>query len=136
MLYTISYVSTSDKKFTDTDIHDLLNFVKKHNNENNITGLLIYSEGNFFQVIEGEKKIISDLFEKIKQDSRHYNIIKIFDRENEQKAFSEYDSSFITVGDPLDTNKEFRAFLLREKQQNSDNFKNISYVARKFMKLP
>ncbi len=136
MWHTISYVSTCDKNLKDIDIHNLLNFVKEHNNNNNITGILMYSEGNFFQIIEGEKKTIIDLFEKIKLDSRHYNIIKIFSRESSNKAFSEYDSSFIIVGDTLDSSTEFRSFLLREKQQNSDGFKNISYLARKFMKLP
>lgn len=64
MWQTISYVSTANRLLTNADINELLDFVKVKNNSLNITGILMYSDGNFFQILEGEKTIIKELFKK------------------------------------------------------------------------
>ncbi|MCF4102361.1 BLUF domain-containing protein [Gillisia sp. M10.2A] len=96
MRFAISYVSTVDRELNEKEIIEVLDWSKNWNNSHNITGLLLYSEGNFFQVIEGEKEDIKSLFERIKQDSRHHNIIKIFEREIHKEAFDGYISDFIS----------------------------------------
>ncbi len=134
MLKTISYVSTAHPTLTDSDINELLETVKERNNAYNITGILMYSSGNFFQVIEGQRDILLEVYEKIKLDQRHFNLIKIFDREIADTSFSEYHSSF-TVVTEKNNNQEFQLFLKEQKSHNPDIFKNISYLAHKFMKL-
>ncbi|MFD2564440.1 BLUF domain-containing protein [Aquimarina rubra] len=134
MWRTISYVSTADPSLTNAEVNELFKFVKKNNNSKNITGILMYSDGNFFQVLEGEKDQIQSLFEKILLDSRHYDVIKIFDRAIPNCSFSQYHSSFIVLGEKYN-HKELQHFLREEKSHNPDNYKNISYLANKFMKL-
>jgi hypothetical protein len=112
----------------------LFEFVKLKNNDLKITGILMYSDGNFLQVLEGQKDLIDPLFKKIKQDSRHYNIINIFDRAIINPCFSKYHSNFKVVGESYDHN-ELQTFLREEKSFNPDNYKSISYLANKFMKL-
>lgn len=56
MRYAISYVSTAKKSLSETEIRQILNDSENNNNKQNITGLLLYSEGNFFQIIEGDQK--------------------------------------------------------------------------------
>ena len=96
MRFAISYVSTVDRELNEKEIIEVLDWSKNWNNNHNITGLLLYSEGNFFQVIEGEEEDIKSLFERIKQDSRHHNIIKIFEREIHKEAFDGYISDFVS----------------------------------------
>jgi hypothetical protein len=57
-----------------------LDLIENRNNNEGVNGLLIYSNGNFFEVIEGEKNKIMDLFEDIKQDLRYRNIMIIFEK--------------------------------------------------------
>ncbi|WP_299189278.1 BLUF domain-containing protein [uncultured Aquimarina sp.] len=134
MWQTISYVSTVDPSLSDDDMEKLFDFVKLKNNNLKITGILMYSDGNFLQVLEGKKDLIDSLFLKIKQDARHYNIIKIFDRAIVNPCFSRYHSNFTVVGESYD-HSELQAFLREEKSFNPDNYKSISYLANKFMKL-
>ncbi|MBW1294225.1 BLUF domain-containing protein [Aquimarina litoralis] len=134
MWQTISYVSTADSSLTNEDMEELFEFVKVKNNELKITGILMHSEGNFFQVLEGKKALIIDLFDKISQDSRHYNIIKIFDRAIVNPCFSKYHSNFKVLGES-NSHDELQNFLNEEKSYNPDNYKSISYMANKFMKL-
>ncbi|MHA7059872.1 BLUF domain-containing protein [Aquimarina sp. M1] len=134
MWQTISYVSTANQSLTNSDINELFEYVKHYNTDQNITGILMYSDGNFFQVIEGEKEQIQQLYKKIQLDSRHYNVIKIFDREILNCSFTRYHSSFKVMGEKYD-HKELQHFLRLERSHNPDNYKNISYLANKFMKL-
>lgn len=134
MRYTISYVSTVSHFLSDTDVEELMDYVKEQNNLNNITGILIHSDGNFFQVLEGEKETIKKLFEKIKKDSRHYNIIKMLDKEISDNSFSKYHSSFTVISGHY-SHTELQKFLIKEKDYNPEHFKSISYITQKFMNL-
>ncbi len=134
MGYIISYVSTITPDLSDVDIHKLMEFVKLKNNILNITGILIYSEGNFFQVLEGKQEVIKSIFEKIEKDPRHYNIIKMLDKEIKNNSFSEYHSPFTAISGHY-SQAELHQFLKNEKDYNPEHFHSISYLTRKFMKL-
>lgn len=134
MRYVISYVSTVHPQVSNYDIAKLMDFIKTNNNTLNITGILIYSDGNFFQILEGEKFLIKMLFDKIKKDVRHYNIIKMLDKEIKVNSFSEYNSSFTVISDHYN-HKELQLFLKKERRNNPEHFDSISYLTQKFMKL-
>lgn len=80
MRYAISYVSTAAANIDKESIKSLFKFSAESNNARDITGLLLCSEGNFFQLIEGEEEIIKGLFRLIEVDSRHNNIIKFLEK--------------------------------------------------------
>ena len=119
---------------SNVDIKHLMDYVKTQNNQLGITGILIYAEGNFFQILEGEQDAILSLFKKIKKDPRHYNIIKMLDKEIYNNAFSEYHSSFTVIADQY-SHDELHQFLKKEESSNPEHFKSISYLTQKFMKL-
>jgi len=96
MRYAITYVSTAKKELSSTEIDDLLTTSKKNNNKKSITGVLLYKDGNFLQLIEGKKTEILTLFETIIKDERHTNIIKIFGKEKDSKPFDGYHVDFVT----------------------------------------
>lgn len=133
MWQTISYVSTASTSLNNSDMAELFEFVKLKNNNLQITGILLYADGNFFQVLEGEKNQIKNIFDKIKQDARHYNVIKIFDREKTTTSFTKYHSSFSVVSDPSNQ-RELQNFLDNEKTHNPENFKSISYLINNIIK--
>ena len=134
MRHIISYVSTARKGLLDSDIEDLMNYIKLRNDFLDITGILIYSEGNFFQILEGQKDVISLVFEKIKRDTRHYNIIKMLDKEINRKTFSEFNFSYTVISN-RQSQEQLKQFLKKEKNTNPEHFKSISYLAMKFMKI-
>ncbi len=134
MRYIISYVSTVSPNISNTDILRLMDHVSFHNNTIGFTGILIHSEGNFFQVLEGKEEIVKMMFERIKKDPRHYNIIKMLDKEINDSSFSVYHSSF-TVISGHHSYTELQRFLKEERDNNPEHYKSISYLTQKFMKL-
>ncbi|MFN4761503.1 BLUF domain-containing protein [Gillisia sp. Q332] len=105
MRYAIVYVSTASKDLKDSEIKNILEESVAWNNGHDLTGILLYSEGNFFQIIEGEESVIKDLFESIKQDSRHIDVLQIFGKEIHKKAYDGYKADFIAAREHYDPEK-------------------------------
>lgn len=94
-MQSLLYLSTATPLISTEDILDILKTARAFNKKNNITGLLLYHEGAFLQVIEGEKEVIHKLFyDKICLDNRHKNITKLLDYEIEERSFSDWSMGF------------------------------------------
>ena len=90
MRFAIAYVSSANPNLKQEEIEELLKSSTKSNNHNGITGVLLCSETNFFQLIEGDKVKIKDLFSLIEKDPRHSNIIKFIETPVSKPPYSGY----------------------------------------------
>ena len=70
----LTYVSREVGKIGAEAIAALGKRAAKANSEIGVTGVLIYSGGIFYQVIEGPEEKIDSLFERISQDKRHIDV--------------------------------------------------------------
>lgn len=52
-LQTIAYVSSATRLFAEQQLESVQNEARGSNLENDITGVLLYSDGNFMQCLEG-----------------------------------------------------------------------------------
>ncbi|MEY3500933.1 MAG: hypothetical protein RL308_2602 [Bacteroidota bacterium] len=93
-MHRIIYLSSSVKFLTPKEINFLLLQSRKNNQETLITGILLYIDGDFLQVLEGPKEALLNLFETIKADHRHKCIITVFDGQIKSKYFPEWIMGF------------------------------------------
>jgi L-cysteine desulfidase len=125
MRFAISYVSTANRTLNQDEVTELLDLTEIRNNNRGVNGLLIYSEGNFFEVIEGEKNMILELFENIKEDPRHRNIMMIFEKDMDKPLFYDKEANFISEN-------------TKHRQMNVENFlyyiKDLDESAQKAVK--
>ena len=70
-LYRMIYTSARQESCGPEDIEEILNKSRKNNPELDLTGMLIYTEDRFLQVLEGPLGNIMTLYNKINQDKRH-----------------------------------------------------------------
>jgi Sensors of blue-light using FAD len=77
MLSHLVYVSSRTPKCTEAEIQKILASCKKNNSDIGITGVLLYSDSQFVQYMEGDFKSIIALYDKIKIDDRHKSPIMI-----------------------------------------------------------
>jgi len=105
MNYAVTYVSTASRDLNAEEISELLKYSKENNNSRGITGILLFSEGNFFQIIEGEKEKILELYQRIKTDKRHHNLIQIVGKEIHNEAYNGYEADFISEGSYINPEK-------------------------------
>jgi hypothetical protein len=90
-------VSTAAPSLDENGLSDLYEEAIQKNSEQNITGILLYSDGNFMQIMEGAAKPLSRLYGNIENDSRHYHLIKLIDRKIDQRIFENYSNGFTIV---------------------------------------
>jgi hypothetical protein len=103
------YVSTAKRLLNDDELLDILKVARAKNKENNITGMLLYSQGTFIQVLEGEKASVDRIFKNIELDNRHKNIIILINGTINERNFADWSMAFASVN--ANTLQEFEGFL-------------------------
>lgn len=78
MLTTIGFVSTATFRFPDVQIERILKAISHKNHLQNINGIMVYSEGNIFVVLEGEEEKVNYMFNSYKKNALHSKIITVF----------------------------------------------------------
>ena len=73
----IIYISKLTSPLSNKEIESIGNISSQNNKQINITGMLVFFEKMFFQIIEGEDKEVDRLFEKIGNDPRHCDILRL-----------------------------------------------------------
>lgn len=131
-IYHLSYVSTSCDCLKYDDIKAILESSNKNNKPSNITGILVYCNKHFFQIIEGNKQDVIELFETIAIDRRHDNVIKIQEGEREKRQFQNWNMAFKSFNKQLcdldDFNTEqFYSYI--KEQMNTSNDVSLKILA-------
>ncbi|MCM4154826.1 BLUF domain-containing protein [Gramella sp. AN32] len=131
MRYAVSYVSSVNPELTEKEILEILNFSRRCNIDHDITGILLFSEGNFFQVIEGEKEIIKSLFSRIAIDKRHHNVMVIFEKSVSENQFDTYISDFISLNSRFNS-ENINLYLSQIEKLNPKIQSSVRYILNKF----
>ena len=97
-LVQMVYISfSSSDELSETGLNDLLKEIRKKNKAKGVTGLLLYNNGTFIQVIEGERSIIEDLFKKLEQDARHNTIVVLLKEKIEKRSFPNWSMGYVKI---------------------------------------
>lgn len=70
-VYRIVYHSNASVKMKDSEIFKIVAKAQKNNKKAGITGLLLFIDDCFIQLLEGEEKSVKALYNKIMHDERH-----------------------------------------------------------------
>lgn len=94
MLISLIYTSIAIKDMHDEDLIDILTTARDHNARVGITGMLLFRNGIFLQVLEGSQEAVESLYEMITKDSRHHNVTLVHKGEIEKRKFSDWAMGF------------------------------------------
>jgi len=73
-MFHIIYASRAVKAFSRAEFKDLLQGSRTKNARTKVTGMLVYHESVFVQVLEGEEQCVRGIFQSIEKDPRHTSI--------------------------------------------------------------
>jgi hypothetical protein len=93
-LSLLAYTSIASHHMTHEELLTLLSQCRKNNLPTAITGMLLYMEGCFFQVLEGEPDQLVALYDKIAKDPRHHDVMKLILEPIEARCFSNWSMGF------------------------------------------
>lgn len=61
-MFRIVYTSTASVPFSTAELADLLKSARDNNQRHDITGMLLYKDNNFIQILEGPEQAVRDLY--------------------------------------------------------------------------
>lgn len=96
-MHTITYVSTANHLFSQEELEALLEKSRENNARFDITGLLLYHNGNFIQTIEGPHKAITRLYSNICRDRTHHNVITLVNEPVIKRNFPDWQMGFFSL---------------------------------------
>lgn len=82
----------------EAELGSIVEAAVRHNRKDQITGMLLYSEGNFLQVLEGPKEAVHATYRRISKDKRHQNLMLIAEEEVAQRQFADWSMGYRQLG--------------------------------------
>lgn len=82
----------------ESEIPAILKSSVRNNSLNGITGMLLYSRGNFLQVLEGEDEVVTATYDRICLDPRHRNTIFLTKEDVTERHFSNWSMGYRNLG--------------------------------------
>lgn len=98
-IYSSAAVAADDMK--PAALGALLEVCRRNNAAADVSGMLLYRDGSFFQVLEGEREVVDALYQKIALDTRHHRTTKIISESIAERDFANW-----TMGHPKISPKE------------------------------
>ncbi|HTV18043.1 MAG TPA: BLUF domain-containing protein [Polyangiaceae bacterium] len=110
-LEQLTYTSTAVKDFGELELSRLLLQARRNNERSTITGLLLYHERSFLQVLEGEGGVIDTVFARIERDERHTRVSVLVRQPVPARQFADWAMGFVAAKRIADTLPGFSDFL-------------------------
>lgn len=96
-MHHIIYLSWAVTPFSDTQLQELLATSRTRNALLGVTGVLFYGNERFMQVLEGEEIAVRDLYDHIRRDPRHGNVLTYADKPVAERTFARWSMAFEPV---------------------------------------
>jgi hypothetical protein len=119
-LHRLIYVSQAAAGLGYPDLIDIMQKSERNNPSAGITGMLCFGDSMFLQVLEGNRRALSQTYNRIIGDSRHINAELIDFSEIGQRDFGTWSMKVVELG----SKPEVRSIIL--KYSSTDKFSPIS----------
>lgn len=96
----LSYVSRATQPMSRDALSVLLAQSQRFNAEHDITGLLLYRNDAFMQVLEGDKPTVLALYDRIRVDPRHHQVRFLYMETIPAREFGDWSMALVDLDDP------------------------------------
>jgi AcrR family transcriptional regulator len=117
-MISIVYLSAASETFDDADLTALLDRSRETNSAEGLTGLLLYQDGRFMQLLEGPSEAVIARYAAIAEDPRHSDVRMLSEQKIEKRKFPGWSMAFRSSGDHTVEMPGFSDFL--DKGDRSD----------------
>lgn len=93
-MYYLVYSSHAKVPFQEKTLEQLLFQCQRNNSNKGVTGLLLYTDQKFVQVIEGEKNVIQNTYQKIQEDTRHENVEVLIEGPIKERNYPQWNMGY------------------------------------------
>ena len=96
-MLSLTYLSSAVLPWSDQQLEDMLLVARPRNQGIGVTGMLLYSNGNFMQTLEGPADPVDARFTSIDADPRHRGLFILSREEIRERRFADWSMGFSQV---------------------------------------
>jgi Sensors of blue-light using FAD len=93
-MFHVVCASTTSHLPTKAELHAMLEETREINAQASVTGILLYKDGNFLQVLEGDQEAVMRLVSKIKEQQRHKDCQILLRGTSDHRLFPDWSMAF------------------------------------------
>lgn len=93
-VFHLVYISQAAEDISYTDILDILEVSRRNNTADGVTGLLIFRDGFFLQLLEGTENNVKKVLSKILMDDRNFSVRVLTETQSDDRLFKEWSMAF------------------------------------------
>lgn len=94
MLLSLVYMSAADEPFDQPRLDALLEHARARNAASGLSGLLVYKDGRFMQLLEGPEAAVLETYQRITEDPRHTDVGLLVEERIHTPRFGEWTMAF------------------------------------------
>jgi len=94
MLQKLIYASQAIKPVDTAALQAILEKARSRNEQDAVTGFLLYADESFLQILEGEEAVLTATFDRIAQDPRHTDLRLLQRSPISQRRFGSWTMGF------------------------------------------
>ncbi len=136
MTYYLVYSSKTSYLFEKGDLDRILKVSRNNNTQRGLTGLLLYYDNRFIQVLEGDEAVVKKLYSTILADKRHNGVTKLMDGYTDDRQFPDWAMGYRQVDgkayEELHGEKELSSDAIL-KRNSSYIFRPVSILLKKYL---
>ncbi|CAL4859053.1 MULTISPECIES: BLUF domain-containing protein [Microbacterium] len=96
-VFSVVYSSTATEPMDDDALRELLEQCRASNAERDVTGMLLYRNGRFIQILEGPEQAVRETMGKIERDPRHDRLRVLIDEFIDERHFAEWTMGYEAI---------------------------------------
>jgi Sensors of blue-light using FAD len=93
-VHSLVYVSSATELFSRSELDDILEASRRNNAAADVTGMLLYKDGNLMQVLEGDEAAVRETYARIALDPRHRGLLVLLEEAVEERQFEDWTMAF------------------------------------------
>ena len=132
--FFLVYASIANEDFSPEQLLELLAVSRRNNESCGITGMLLYKERRFLQVLEGDEAAVRATYARIERDPRHRDVTLLITDQEQEREFADWSMAFQDLdGEAARQTPGFSRFL--ETQLSAQAFKDDPSRARQLLRI-
>lgn len=127
------YLSSAVRLATGEELRHILDTARRNNGREGVTGLLMYHDGTFLQILEGEDDAVDRTFGRIASNDMHRGLQTLPPAQVHERLFADWSMAFAKPG-TLCGNDTLGAKAFEAVKQDLDRIKALDKRAAIFMR--
>lgn len=106
-MYRVAYMSRSSRKMDDAELDQIRYTAARNNSKKDVTGILLYVADTFFQILEGPRHAVEEIYDRVHADARHDRVRMMFSGDVDERRFGDWSMGFCRLTDQDQIANEF-----------------------------